>query len=67
MGLDFVGPIDPSSNGKSYILVCTDYVTKWVEARAMTHARDNNIVEFLYEEVFTSYGVPRELVTNQGP
>lgn len=48
-GMDFVGPIDPPSNGKSYILVCTDYVTKWVEVKAMTHARDNKVVEFLYE------------------
>lgn len=37
-GLDFVGPITPSSNENSYILVCTDYVTKWVEVRAMKHA-----------------------------
>lgn len=65
--MDFVGPIDPLSNGKSYILVCTDYVTKWVEARVMTHARDNKVAEFFYEEIFTKYGIPREIVSNQGP
>ena len=27
-GMDFIGPIDPPSNGKSYILVCTDYLTR---------------------------------------
>ena len=48
-GMDFVGPIDPPSNGKSYILICNDYVTKWVEVKAMTHACDNKVVEFLYE------------------
>jgi len=65
-GLDFVGPIDPPSNGKSYILVCTDYVIKWVEVKAMKHARDSKVAEFLYEEIITRYGVPRELVTGQG-
>ena len=65
-GLDFIGPIDPPSNGKSYILVFIDYVTKWEEDIPMKHARDNKIVEFLYEEIFTRFGVPREIVTNQG-
>lgn len=31
--LDFVGPINPPSNGKKYILVCTAYVEKWVETK----------------------------------
>ena len=33
--LDFVGKIDPPSQGKRYTLVCIDYVTKWVEAKAL--------------------------------
>ena len=66
MGMDFIGPIDPPSNGKSYIMVCIDYLTKWVEVKAMKHARDEKVVEFLYEEIFTCYGVPKEFVTDQG-
>lgn len=64
--MDFIGPINPPSNGKSHILVCTDYVTKWVEVRAMKNARDEKVAKFLYEEIFTCYGVPREIVTDQG-
>lgn len=66
MGIGIVGPIDPPSNGKSYILVCIDYVTKWVEVKATKHARDNKVAKFIYEEIFTWYGVPREIVTDQG-
>ena len=60
-GIDFVGPIEPPLVGKSYILVCTDYVTKWAEAKPMKHPRDNNVAKFLYECIFTRHGVPREL------
>lgn len=47
-GIDIVGPIEPSSNGKSYIVVCTNYVAKWVEAKPIKHARDNNGIDNLY-------------------
>ena len=51
-GMDFIGPIDPPSNGKSYNLVCTDYLTKLVEVKAMKHARDEKVAEFLYTMEF---------------
>ncbi|XP_057841793.1 uncharacterized protein LOC131051344 [Cryptomeria japonica] len=62
-GMDFIGP---PSNGKSYILVCTNYLTKWVEVKETKHARDNKVAKFLYKDIFTRYGVPREVVTDQG-
>jgi len=65
-GLDFVGPISPMSRKKRYILVCTDYVTKWVEAKALLRATEKSVIEFIYEEIFTRFGIPREIVTDNG-
>jgi len=37
-GMDFVGPINPPLRQRSYIIVCTDYLTKWVETKAIKAA-----------------------------
>jgi hypothetical protein len=64
--LNFVGPISPMSHRKNYILVCTDYATKWVEAKALFRAIEKCVVKFIYEYIFTHFGVPREIVIDQG-
>ena len=64
--LEFVGPISPMSHKNKYILVCKDYVTKWVEAESLFRATEKLVVEFIYEGIFTQFGVPREIVTDQG-
>eukprot|EP00253_Pinus_taeda_P006338 PITA_06338 len=65
--LDFIGPINPPSNKRVYILVCTDYMTKWVEAKELIRANEESVLTFLFEEIFVRFGVPRELVTDGGP
>ena len=64
--LDFVGPISPMSRKNKYILVCTDYVTQWVEAKDLFRSTDKSVVEFICEEIFTRFGVPIEIVPDQG-
>ena len=56
MGLDFVGPIIPMSRKKKYILVCIDYVTKWVEAKALYQANEQSVVDFLFDEILLDSG-----------
>ena len=65
--LDFVGPISPHSRKKAYILVCTDYMTKWIEVVALMKSNGQAVIDFLYGEIFTRFGVPKEVVTNGGP
>ena len=65
--LDFVGPINPHSRQKAYILVCTNYMTKWVEVVALVKSNDQAMIDFLYGEIFTHFRVPKEVVKNGGP
>eukprot|EP00253_Pinus_taeda_P006412 PITA_06412 len=65
-GMEFVGPINPPSKQKYYIIVCTDYLTNWVETKAIKATTKGKVVEFLRENIFYKFGYPRELVIDQG-
>jgi transposase InsO family protein len=54
------------SHKKNYILVCTDYVTKWVKEKSLFRDTEKSIVEFICEDIFTRFSVPHEIVTDQG-
>jgi len=47
--LDFVGPFKPPSNQKSYILVATDYVIKWVETVSFPRAIEETTINFIFK------------------
>ena len=67
-GIDFVGPIDPPAayTNAQYIIVATDYMTKWVEAKATPKNDSHTTTKFLYENVFTRYSLPIEIVSDRG-
>ena len=64
--LNFFGPISPPSNQKTYILVATEYVTKWVEVEALSKATEDFVIKFLFQ-IFVRYGLPRDIITDGGP
>ena len=43
-----------------------DYLTKWVKAREISQNDAQIIAKVLYEEIFTCYGLPIELVSGYG-
>ncbi|XP_065851243.1 uncharacterized protein [Euphorbia lathyris] len=63
-GIDFMGPFPPS-NGKTYILVAVDYVSKWVEAIA-TPTNDSKVVVNFLDDIFCRFGCPRFVVSDGG-
>ena len=67
-GLDFVGPFTPAGTrtGNKYILVDTDYCTKWVEAKPVRENTAAVTAKFLYEYIWCRFGCPIELVSCHG-
>ena len=63
--MDFIGEINPHSSGHhKWILVATDYFTKWIEAISTKNANHQVIIKFLNENIFTRFGCPTKLVTD---
>ncbi|XP_041999852.1 uncharacterized protein LOC121749342 [Salvia splendens] len=63
--MDFMG-LFPASEGNLYILVAVDYVSKWIEAKATRTCESREVVKFLKSNIFTRYGVPRAIISDQG-
>jgi hypothetical protein len=64
-GLDFIGEIHPPSSGQHrWILVATDYFTKWIEAIPTRNANHTVIINFLQENIFARFGCPKRIVTD---
>ncbi|XP_023771455.1 uncharacterized protein LOC111920114 [Lactuca sativa] len=64
-GIDFMGPFVPS-DGKMYILVAIDYVSKWVEVVACVRNDARTIMNFLKKHIFSRFGAPRAIISDEG-
>ncbi|GJR93735.1 reverse transcriptase domain-containing protein [Tanacetum coccineum] len=63
-GIDFMGPF-PSLRGNKYILVAVDYLSKWVEAKALPTNFARVVVKFL-KSLFARFGTPRAIISDRG-
>ncbi|GJX67815.1 reverse transcriptase domain-containing protein [Tanacetum coccineum] len=63
-GIDFIGPF-PSSRGNKYILVAVDYLSKWVEAKALPTNDARVVVKFL-KSLFARFGTLRAIISDRG-
>ncbi|GJR44353.1 reverse transcriptase domain-containing protein [Tanacetum coccineum] len=63
-GIDFMGPF-PSSRGNKYILVAVDYLSKWVEAKALP-TNDARVVCKFLKSLFARFGAPRAIISDRG-
>nr|GEY93365.1 DNA-directed DNA polymerase [Tanacetum cinerariifolium] len=64
LGIDFMGPF-PSSKGNKYILVAVDYLSKWVEAKALP-TNDARVVVKLLKSLFSRFGTPQAIISERG-
>nr|CAE02546.1 OSJNBb0069N01.11 [Oryza sativa Japonica Group] len=66
-GIDMIGMINPpSSKGHKFILVATDYFTKWVEAIPLKKVDSGDAIRFVQELIIHQFGIPQTITTDQG-
>nr|GEV97222.1 reverse transcriptase domain-containing protein [Tanacetum cinerariifolium] len=63
-GIDFMRPF-PSSRENRYILVAVNYLSKWVEAKALPTNDACVVVKFL-KSLFARFGTPRAIISDRG-
>jgi transposase InsO family protein len=65
--LDFIGEINPSSSkGHRFVLVATNYFTKWTEVVALKNMTYREVIEFITEHIIHRFSIPQTLTTDQG-
>jgi hypothetical protein len=52
-----MGELPETENGNKYILVVSDYFTKWTECFAMPNMEARTVVKIIVEEVIVRFGV----------
>ncbi|KAL5706920.1 Suppressor of RPS4-RLD 1 [Ranunculus cassubicifolius] len=49
-----------------YFIAATDYFTKWIEVAPLRTTKENDVQRFIYDHIITRFGLPHNLVTDNG-
>ncbi|MCO5581353.1 hypothetical protein L7F22_035234 [Adiantum nelumboides] len=66
-GIDAIGRLPRTADGKLYILVAIDYMTKWVEAQSVSRVTERTVSKFVYSHICCRFGAPQEIISDHGP
>jgi hypothetical protein len=67
VGMDVVGPLPQTQLGNKWILVFTEYLTKWPEAVAIPNQEAATVASAFVSEIISRHGCPQKLLSDRGP
>ena len=47
--------------------MATDYFNKWIKAEALSSIQDRDVTQFIWKNIVCRFGIPRSIVSNNGP
>ncbi|CAH1254301.1 GIN1 [Branchiostoma lanceolatum] len=66
IAIDIVGPLPKTSLGNKYVLVLSDYFSKWVEVFPMADETAATVARVIFEGWVCVHGPPERIHTDQG-
>ena len=64
-GMDIIGQM-PNSRHKCFVLVLTDYFTKWIKAEAFANIAKKEVQRFVWKNIICRHRLPDEIVSDNG-
>lgn len=64
--LDIVGPFPKVAGNRRWLLVSTDYFTKWVEVEPLSNIKDVDAKKFEWKNIVTQFGIPHTFILDNG-
>ena len=65
-GMDIVAPLPIAVTQKKFLLVATDYFSKWVEAEGYASIKDKNVFQFVWKNIVYRFGIPQAIIVDNG-
>ncbi len=66
VAMDIVGPLEESYKGNRYILVMTEYSTRYAETAPMENQTAITVANAFVQSIILRHGAPNEILTDQG-
>jgi hypothetical protein len=64
--VDLAGPLPPTPTGHTYVMICVEAFTKWVEAVPIPDKNSSTVADAFLFHVLSRVGACAEVVTDQG-
>lgn len=66
ISVDYIGPFLRSKRGYTFILIITDWLTKFTILKPLRKAESGVTIKCLEEDIFLTFGVPQILISDNG-